>query len=165
MSALHVTVLEAFKSMGWDYRLVPDMEVVECAFEAHHTRVVLHAQSHAEQGVVTVVATSSVTLPPSHLKAGAELVMRVNKELNLGNFEIEWDTGLVMFRVANVFGKSRADSRIVASLAHTSVAEMDRLTPYLLELAHANELELPVFSIPGLLAREDLLPDIPEQAA
>lgn len=164
MSALHATVMEAFKSMGWKYRVVPGQEVVECAFEAHHTKVVLHAQSHAEAGIVTVVASSSLTAPQSHFRAVAELVMRTNKELNLGNFEFDWDGGQVMFRVSNVFGLHRADPRIIAGIAHTAVAEMDRFTPYLAELTRVSTLELPVFSVRDLLARQDLLPVADEPA-
>lgn len=160
MSALHATVMEAFKGMDWQYRVVPDQEVVECAFEAHHTKVILHAQSHAEAGIITIVASSSLKVPHSHLRAVSELVMRTNKQLNLGNFEFDWDGGQVMFRVSNVFGKHRADPRIIAGLAHTAVAEMDRFTPYLAELIRVSTLELPVFSIPELLSRQDLLPAV-----
>ena len=164
MSALHVSVIEAFKSMGWDYHSVPGMEVIECGFEAHHTKVILHAQTHAEAGIVTVVTSSSLTVPKGHLRAASELIMRANKELNLGNFELEWDGGQLMFRVGSVFGKNRADTRIIASLAHMAVAEMDRFTPYLVELLRVHELELAVFDVSELLAREDLLPDVPDAA-
>ncbi len=165
MSALHATVMEAFKSMGWQYRVVPGQEVVECAFEAHHTKVILHAQSHSEASIVTIVASSSLLAPPSHFRAVAELVMRTNKELNVGGFEFDWDSGQVMFRVSNVFAKLRADPRIIAGLAHTSVAEMDRLTPFLIELIRVSTLELPVFSVRDLLARQDLLPALGQPAS
>jgi len=164
MSALHATVMEAFKSMGWKYRVVPDQEVVECAFEAHHTKVILHAQSYGEAGIVTIVASSSLQSPHSHFRAVSELIMRTNKELNLGNFEFDWDGGQVMFRVSNVFGKLRADPRIIAGLAHTAVAEMDRFTPFLAELIRVSTLELPVFSVRDLLARQDLLPAVAQAA-
>ena len=165
MSALHAAVLEAFRGMGWQYHVVPDMEVVECAFEAHHTKVLLHAQSHAEAGIVTVVANSSLTVPRSHALKACELIMRTNKELNIGNFELEWDSGQVMYRVSNIFGSHRHDTRIIASLVHTSVAEMDRFTPFLSELVRTSELELPLFSIQHLMAREELLPAPPEPVA
>lgn len=138
------------------------MEVVECAFEAHHSRILTHAQTHAEAGIVSVVSNSSVVAPHTHYLAVSELIMRTNRELNLGNFEFDWDSGQVMFRASSIFGKNRADGRIIASLVHTAVAEMDRMTAYLLELTRASELELPVFDIRGLLAREDLLPAPPE---
>ncbi len=148
--------------MGWQYRAVPDVEVVECWFEAHHAKVLLHAQTHAEANLVSVVSNASITVPKTHLKAVAELLMRSNKELNLGNLEVDWETGQVMFRVANLFSPNRHDERIIASMVHTAVAEMDRLTPFLAEVCRLGTGELLLLNIPELLAREDLLPVIPE---
>ena len=162
MSALHAAVINAFKSMGWQYRAVPDVEVVECWFEAHHAKVLLHAQTHAEANLVSVVSNASITVPKTHLKAVAELLMRSNKELNLGNLEVDWETGQVMFRVANLFSPDRHDERIIASMVHTAVAEMDRLTPFLAEVCRLGTGELLLLNLPELLAREDLLPVIPE---
>ena len=162
MSALHAAVINAFKSMGWQYRAVPDVEVVECWFEAHHAKVLLHAQTHAEANLVSVVSNASITVPKTHLKAVAELLMRSNKELNLGNLEVDWETGQVMFRVANLFSPHRHDERIIASMVHTAVAEMDRLAPFLAEVCRLGTGELLLLDIPELLAREDFLPAIPE---
>jgi hypothetical protein len=162
VSALHAAVINAFKSMGWQYRAVPDVEVVECWFEAHHAKVLLHAQTHAEANLVSVVSNASITVPKTHLKAVAELLMRSNKELNLGNLEVDWETGQVMFRVANLFSPHRHDERIIASMVHTAVAEMDRLAPFLAEVCRLGTGELLLLDIPELLAREDLLPTIPE---
>lgn len=162
MSALHAAVINAFQSMGWQYRAVPNAEVVECWFEAHHAKVLLHAQSHAEANLLSVVSNASFLVPKTHLRAVAELLMRANKELNLGNLEIDWDSGQVMFRVSNIFVPNRYDERIIASLVHAAVAEMDRITPFLAELCKLGTGELLLTSISDLLAREDLLPDIPE---
>jgi hypothetical protein len=162
MSALHAAVLTAFKNMGWQYRAIEGLEVVESGFEAHHSKVFLHAQTHAEAGIVSVVSHSSFTAPKTHLKAVSELLMRNNKELNLGNFEADWDSGQVVFRIASVFPANRHDERILASLIHTAVAEMDRLTPYLAEICRLGTGELLLLSVPELMAREDLLPDVPQ---
>jgi hypothetical protein len=162
MSALHAAVLNAFKNMGWQYRAIENLEVVESGFEAHHGKVFLHAQTHAEAGIVSVVSHSSFTAPKTHLKAVSELLMRNNKELNLGNFEADWDSGQIVFRIASVFSPNRSDERIIASLIHTAVAEMDRLTPYLSELCKLGTGELLLLSVPELMAREDLLPSIPQ---
>jgi len=162
MSALHAAVLNAFKSMGWEYHVVPDSEVVETWFEAHHTKVLVHAQSHAEAGILSVVANASFPVPDTHRGAACELLMRTNKQLNLGNFEIDWDSGQVMFRVSNIFSPHRHDERIIASLVHASVAEIDRLTPYLAEVCRSTAGALPMLDIPVLMRREDLLPQVPE---
>lgn len=165
MSSLHVTVLNAFKSRNWAYREVPNLEVVEASFEAYHGKIPLHVQSFPEVHIVTVVSQASLNVPATHKPRAAELLMRANKELNLGNFEMEWDSGMVMFRMSNVFPKHRYDEGIIASLVHNAITEMDRMTPYLGELCQTSKVMLPLLDVPGLLKREDLLPVVPETEA
>lgn len=165
MSALLVSVLNAFKSRSWAYHEVPGMEVVEASFEAYHGKIALHVQCFAEAHIVSVVSQASLPVPATHKPRAAELLMRANKELNLGNFEMEWDTGIVMFRTSNVFPKHRYDEGIIASLVHNAIAEMDRMTPFLGELCQTTKAMLPLLDVPALLKREDLLPVVPETDA
>jgi hypothetical protein len=158
MSALHAAVLNAFKSRRWAYHEVPGMEVVEANFEAYHAKVPLHVQSFGEAHIVSVVANASITVPPSHKVRAAELLMRANKDLNVGAFEMEWDAGMVMFRQANIFPKHRHDEELIASLVHNAIAEMDRMTPFLGELCGTTPAMLPLLDLAQLLKREDLLP-------
>ncbi|HEY2574069.1 MAG TPA: YbjN domain-containing protein [Verrucomicrobiaceae bacterium] len=160
MSPLHAAVLNAFTSHGWSHREVPGREVVECGFDAYHGRLLAHVQSFAEAHFVTVVCNASAPVPPGHRARAAELLMRVNKELSLGAFEMDWDSGQVMFRQGNVFPELRYDEGIIASLVHNAVGEMDRLAPFLGELCRARLEMLPLFDVPALLRREDLLPKV-----
>lgn len=162
MSALLATTLTTFKEMGWLYRKVPEHSVIEADFEAHHTKIPLHVQVFGETHIITVVSNSTLRVPPTHRLPVCELLMRTNKDLNLGNFELEWDSGQVMFRVTNVFPPNRHDSRIIASLVHSAVAEMDRLTPFLGEIIRTPKGELLLVKVADLMKREDLLPPAPE---
>lgn len=161
MSALHAAVLNAFKAQGWTYREVTGMEVVESGFDAYHGRVLAHVQSFAEAHFVTVVANASVMVPATHKNRAAELLMRANKDLSLGAFEMEWDTGLVMFRQGNVFPRSRYDEPVIAALVHNAVGEMDRLAPFLGELCRTPKEMLPLLEVTALLERKELLPPVP----
>jgi hypothetical protein len=163
MSALHAAVLNAFKKQGWAYREVPGQEVVESSFEAHHGKIFLHVQSFAEADIVTVVGNLSQSVTASHRLRVSELIMRVNKELNLGAFEMEWDLGQVMFRQGNVFPANRADEKIIAGLVHNVVSEVDRFTPFLGEVCRTSREMLPMLDLRGLLSREDLLPPTPPE--
>jgi hypothetical protein len=162
MSALHAAVLTAFKKQDWAYREVAEQEVVESSFEAHHGKVFLHVQSFAEAECVVVVANASLTVPATHRLRVSELIMRVNKELNLGAFEMEWDAGQVMFRQGNIFPANRSDEKIIAGLVHNAVSEVDRFTPYLGEICRTSREMLTLLDVRELLAREELLPPGPE---
>jgi len=160
MSSLHNAVFAAFNNRAWEYRAVAGQEVIEAWFEAHHGKVFLHVQTHAPASIVTVVSNASFAVTRSHIRAAAELLMRTNKELNLGNFELDWDTGQVMYRVSNIFSAEQPDEKIIASLVHAAIAEMDRITPFLGEVCKRTSAELVLLSIPELMARTDLLPPV-----
>jgi len=165
MSALHASVLTAFREAGWAHEVVKGMEVIEVMFEAYHGKVPVHVQSFGEAHILAVVANSTTVVPTTHRTRAAELIMRTNKELNLGNFEMDWDGGQVMFRLSNVFPKHRYDSQIIQSLVHNAIAEMDRLTPFLGELCRTPKSLLALFEVKVLLARTDLLPPLAEESA
>lgn len=163
MSALHAAVINAFKSQKWAYREVPDMEVIEASFEAYHGKVPLHVQSFGEMHIVSVVANATLTVPTTHRARTAELLMRANKDLNVGAFEMDWDAGLVMYRQTNIFSKHRYDEGLITNLVHNAIAEMDRMTPFLGELLKTTGAMLPLLDLRQLLQREDLLPPAPPE--
>lgn len=167
MSALYVATIQAFRNRGWHYREVPGrpQEVVESDFEAHHAKVPVHVQLFAEAHMASVVSRASFPFPATHRAKVAELLMRTNEQLTLGNLEMAWDEGVVMFRVTNVFPPNRYDEAILAAMVHAAVAEMDRLTPFLGEVCQTPKGELLLLSISNLMAREDLLPPAPEVEA
>ena len=154
MSPLFQDVLDTFAKAGWSCRQVEGREVVESEFEAHHGKVFLHLQTFPEIGAVSVVAEAEGNFSPAQISSSAELLMRANLQLSVGAFELDWDTGRVTFRASNVFA-DRATPDLIASLVRTTVVEMDRLTPH---LAILRRHEGRYRDIPGLLAREDLLP-------
>lgn len=155
MSALYVSALNTFKHMNWGFHALQEREVIESGFEAHHTKVPLHVQCYGESGLLSVVSRASFEAPRTHFPAVSELLMRTNKTLNLGNFELDWDSGTVLFRVTNLFPPNRADEKTIASLVEIAVAEMDRLTPPLAEVCRTPKGELLLLKIPEVMARAE----------
>lgn len=151
----------AFEKEGWAHEPVDGRsdEVLRAAFEAEHTRVDLHVQVFDPIRAISVVAESPLTTAdPARRERLAELAMRTNEGLTVGNFEMLWDRGLLMFRVCNLFSQAGADAAIVAGMVHATVAEMDRIAPLVTTLHRAQGAELAALNIPALLQREDWLP-------
>lgn len=146
---------EAFTSRGWEFEPVEGRLVIEARFEAHHTHVRLHAQAFPEIGALSVVSYAGAAVPPERRPVVAELLMRLNQQLTIGNFEIDFDAGRVFFRVSNLFGSSEASLDILAGMVHSAVAEMDRLSPYLAVLLREPEERLRGMNLKLFLLRED----------
>ncbi|MEX2579472.1 MAG: hypothetical protein WD342_10475 [Verrucomicrobiales bacterium] len=161
-SELYSTILAAFDEAGWEYAEIGDREVIRAGFEAHHARVELHVQAFEKLPAVSVVAESSrQTADPVKRERLVEAAMRVNETLTVGNFELMWDVGRLLFRATNLFTTPQGDPSIIQGLVHNTVGEMDRIAPIEALIHESNGPELAGLNIPGLLKRDDLLPDVP----
>jgi len=164
-SELHATVLSVFAGEGWSFAEVAGREVVHAGFEAHHARVELHVQVFPELAAVSVVSESPRRCPgPAHRERLAELAMRVNRTLTVGNFEMDWDAGRLCFRATNLFSTPQGDAAILRGLIHTTVAEMDRIAPLEAIVLGAEGASLASLDLAALLDRADLLPEAPPPA-
>jgi len=159
-TSLFDTVQSAFTQRGWHCEAVAGREVVEAGFEAHHTRVRVHAQAFPAIRAVSVVGYATSDVPAARAGLIAEALMRLNQQLTLGNFEMDYDAGKVFFRITNVFVNETGDATIIASLVHAAVAEIDRLTPLLALLLRMEAPELARLNLKLFLQREDLLPPV-----
>lgn len=160
-SQLFTTVINTFDEAGWAFTTVEGREVIRAGFEAHHARVELHLQVFDSLAAISVVSESPRgTASPAHRERLAELAMRVNRTLTVGNFEIDWDEGRLAFRVTNLFPKPEGDISIIRGLVHTVVGEMDRISPIEAIILQSQGAVLAGLDIRRLLEREDLLPEV-----
>lgn len=152
---LFETVKATFDSEDWSYTQVENREVILAGFEAQHLMVNLHVQVFDEIGAVSVVSESDKTTYSTALRERiAELILRTNQTLTVGNFEMFWDEGRVVFRVCNLFSDNKGDSRTIAGMVHSTISEMDRLAPMmdiLFDAEKCTDGELDALSIPVLM--------------
>ena len=152
---LHTKIKEAFELENWEFREIEDKNVIEAQFEAHHTKVPLHAQSFEELMAISVISRLSFPIAQKSMSAAIDTLMRTNGMLNLGNFEANPVNGEVYFRISNVFADYSFRKEMITSLVRVAIVEMDRITPYMAEINNN-----PNQPIAQLLERKDLLPEI-----
>lgn len=162
MPDLFNAIQASFSAKDWAFEVVPEQNVLQLSFEAHHTRITVHAQAFPPINGLHVVATSPFQFEPHHLLPLCELLMRTSQSLTIGNFEMVWDQRQVLFRATNLFDEKMDPfpQQIVQSLVYAAVAEMDRLTPLLAEIHKCPPEALPSLDIPRLMQREDWLPPV-----
>lgn len=157
-----LSVEEAFGKQGWYAELVEGREVLRTGFEAHHTRVDVIAQAYPQINALAVVSETPLVIAKTHLTALLELLARGNKQLTLGGFEYDIDRAVLVFRQTNLFERERFDADIIASMVHTAVAEMDRMTPYAAIVRGTRAELLADLDLARLLEREDVIPPVPD---
>ncbi|MDF2378433.1 MAG: hypothetical protein P1U81_19505 [Verrucomicrobiales bacterium] len=160
-SSLYSSIKNAFASAGWAFAEVAEQEVIRAGFEAHHTRVDLHVQAFEKLSTVSVVSESThQTSDPAKRERLAELAMRVNQTLTVGNFEMDWEAGRLMFRLSNIFSTPEGDLSIIQGLIHNTVGEMDRIAPLESMIFQCDGPALAGLNLKSLMQREDLLPPV-----
>lgn len=160
-SPLYSSIKKAFESAGWNFAEVDGREVIRAGFEAHHTRVDLHVQAFEKLATASVVSESvQETTDPAKRERLAELAMRVNETLTVGNFEMNWDRGRLIFRLSNIFQTPEGDVSIIQGLIHNTVGEMDRIAPLISMIHQCDGPSLAALNIPIMMTREDLLPPV-----
>lgn len=165
-SEIFSTVMGVFDDSGWSYSPVEGREVVRAGFEAHHARVDLHVQAFERLAAVSVVAESNrSTNDPARRDRLAELAMRANQALTVGNFELDWDAGRLLFRTTNLFATPQGDPDIIRGMVHNTVGEMDRIAPVEAAVFSSEGPALASLDIAALLGRADLLPEVPAPGA
>ena len=151
---LYIKIKEAFNSVNWEFREIENKKVLEAEFEAHHTKVPLHAQAFEELMAISIVSRLSFSILPKSMRSALDALMRTNITLNIGNFEANPVNGDVYFRITNVFPDHDFSPDIITSLVRVAIVEMDRVTPFLAEIN-----KTPNQPIAQLLERKDLLPE------
>ena len=157
-----LTVEEIFGNNGWHCELIEGRDVLRASFDAHHTRLDMVVQAHPQLNALTVVTESPMPLGTDHRSAGMDLLNRANKPLTLGSFEYDVDRSMLVFRITNLFEREKYDADIVASMVHCAIAELDRLIPYVAMVKNTAVDLLPDLDLERLLAREDVIPPVPE---
>jgi hypothetical protein len=143
---------EVFEEMNWHVVEVKKSEVLECPVEAYHGKLMLHFQSYIQTSLVGITVTSPWVFSKGHYAKVSELCMRMNNELNLGSFELHWQTGQVCFRVTPLMMGSAEEGRHwLKHCLHLAVAEMDGLSFALGKLHEKSSAELVLIRIPELI--------------
>ncbi|MFM7182419.1 MAG: YbjN domain-containing protein [Verrucomicrobiales bacterium] len=159
-SPLFISLTRVLRQQGWEYQRVEGQEVARLDFQTRSGAIPVIVQAFAPIGALGVTSEPSWTAPrPPPMGKLAELLMRVNLQLTIGNFEIDWDEARIYFRLTNILPENtNPPASMVAGLVHTAVTEADRMNYLLRELARCPDEELERFDIGRLLRRDDVFP-------
>ena len=155
------SVSDAFNQQDWQHEIIEGREVITTAFDAHHTRVQLFAQAFTQLNALSIVGETAMPMDEEKIPFLLELLHRANKQMNLGGLEYDLDRQRVVFRITNIFEREKYDADIISTMAHCTIAEVDRITPYCSIIQQTPNDLIDDLNIERLLLREDLIPPVP----
>ncbi len=159
-SPLFQSLLDIFEAKNWQAEIVDQKkEVIHSLFEAHHSKIHVYAQVFLPINTLSIITEAPLAVDTAkHLSVLFELINRVNKLLVLGNFEYDLDREQLVFKISHISESSQLSEKIVASMLHSSITELDRLIPCASTIQKSNLADLLSLSVGSLLERQDWVP-------
>ena len=159
-SPLFKSLLGIFDAKEWQFeRADTKQEVIHSVFEAHHSKIHVYSQVFLPIQTVSIISEAPLKVETAkHLSVLFELINRVNKLLVLGNFEYDLDREQLVFKVSHISEGPELSEKIVGSMLHSSITELDRLIPCASTIQKSNLADLLSLSVASLLERQDWVP-------
>jgi len=111
---------------GIGYDVLPGHTALRFGFRTEERAWASVAQAHEAAELLVVVGILPGRVEARRRAAVAELLMRINLRLQLGNFELDFDDGQVRFRTAIDFAGGGATSALIRRLVRANLARVAR---------------------------------------
>lgn len=100
MAALLETVEAWLEGRGWEHERLPGRDVLRFAFEGDEERWACYAEAQEQYERVVFYSVAPYNVPVEQRAAVAEYITRVNYDLAIGNFELDYADGEVRFKTS-----------------------------------------------------------------
>jgi hypothetical protein len=128
-------VYEFLQQDEWNPRRMGEQPIFSGRVNADNGNWLYFAQVREEQEQVIFYSVLQTFIPEDRRSAVAEFMTRVNYNLLMGNFEMDFEDGQVRFRTSIDVEGGQLTPIMVRNLAYTNVAVMNRYLPGVLEVA------------------------------
>ena len=133
------TVLDFFNEEQWtvEETALPGGVIIETRFQGQQGEWRLMAEIREEEGVFVVYSVLDVVVEAERMAALTELLARINQERPLGNFDLDYDTGLVSYRTGVDLNGSELTPGMIENLVYVNGLTVDRYLPAVAEVLFA----------------------------
>ncbi len=117
------------------YDIVDGRTALRFGFRTEQHAWVSVAEVHEAEQLLVLVGILPGRVEAAHRAAVAELLMRLNVRLQVGNFELDFDDGQVRFRTALDFGGAGATPALTRRLVRANLATVARHAALIAEVS------------------------------
>lgn len=129
MASLFETLRALLDEQEWEYDVEEEDEVVAFGYEGETTAWECFVRTLTEEDQVVVYSVAPFSVPPESLNAAAEFVCRANFGLVEGNFELDFDDGLVRFKTGVDVEGMELNRLVLTNLIFANLSAMDDYLP------------------------------------
>jgi hypothetical protein len=138
MSALIDIAENYLIDIGWKYEKDDDHGVIKTGVNATNASYRLIVYAIEDKDLLTVYVSQDNNIPDNLRAAVAEFIARANFGLNLGNFDLDMDSGELGYKVAIDVEGGVLSTDMIGNMVGAAVATMDKYYPGLMSVLFAN---------------------------
>lgn len=136
-----MTVMDALQEFmeqaGIKYRQGEDTSVVKAGFAGKNGLFDSFAEVDDGNETLLVITLCPVQVPDSHRGPIADLVAHINRGIELGNFQMHAEMGVIAFRTSVMFKGTSPDPKVIEHVVFSNWAAVDRYFPAITAVLHA----------------------------
>jgi hypothetical protein len=136
------TVIGFFSEVDWPITPLAGQSALTTIFQGDNGQWVCYAQAREEQGRFAFYSICPLDAPEGKRQAVAEYLTRANYGLFLGNFEMNFEDGKVLFKTSIDAGEAPLSQNLLGQLILDNVVTMDRYLPGIMAVIYGGALPI-----------------------
>ena len=136
MPQLFDSVIAFFKADDWPVTILEPEAVLHTVYRGDHGEWNCFVLVRDEFRQLAFYSVCPIAIPVSHRPAVAEFLMRLNYDLHLGNFELNFDSGEVRYRTSLNIGEHDFSPELLRPIIYTNVLMMDQNLPGIMSVSY-----------------------------
>jgi len=130
------SVIAFFKADDWPVTILEPEAVLHTVYRGDHGEWNCFVLVRDEFRQLAFYSVCPIAIPVSHRPAVAEFLMRLNYDLHLGNFELNFDSGEVRYRTSLNIGEHDFSPELLRPIIYTNVLMMDQNLPGIMSVSY-----------------------------
>ena len=130
-------ILQFFHDDGWPVMEVEPGKTWQLTFKGTQGLWTCYMEIREEFFQFTFYSICPINVPELKRVAMAELLTRVNSRLQLGNFEMDFDSGDLRYRTSLSLDSDAVDNAQLRPLVYVNVNMMDRFIPAIMAVIYS----------------------------
>lgn len=140
MTQVFQAMVNFFKEDDWNFFQLEGEDIITMIFSGNNGEWVCYAEAEEdeEEGWFFFYSTCPVKAPEEKRHEVAEYITRANYGMRVGNFELDYEDGLIKYKTSIKLGVDELSSSIMENLVYINLYMMDRYLPGIMKVIYSD---------------------------
>ena len=137
-TSLYDTTIQALMEAEYKFRTTDDASIIQMGFSLENGTYQLYMKIREDRRQVLLFGYLDSKVPPDKRGQVAEVLVRANYGLLIGNFELDMDNGDLRYKTSVDVDGGQLTPKMVQNLIAVNVGTLNRYVPAVLSVIYGN---------------------------